>query len=44
LSGKGLVFLEGVDSQDGDEEAGDEDGLHLFCVKIVIKSMGCDCF
>jgi len=38
LSDEGLVFFEGIDCEEADKEASDEDGLHgLDCLKITIK-------
>ncbi len=42
LSGKGLVLLEGVDSEDGYQKAGEDDGLHCD-INCVIKPVGRSC-
>lgn len=43
LSGKRLVLLHGVDCQESDKDAGENDGLHLFRLR-VYKSMDPNCF
>jgi hypothetical protein len=42
LSGELLVLLKGVDSQDGDQEAGEDDGLHCD-IKCVLKPVDLPC-